>query len=45
MDFFEISVYKKEMSGHILQEINAFLRKLDFKVKFILIKNNTTKIL
>ena len=29
--------YVKEMSGHIPKEINGFLKKLDFKVTFILI--------
>ena len=29
--------YIKEMNGHIPKEINGFLKKLDFKVTFILI--------
>ena len=29
--------YRKEMNGHIPKEINGFLKKLDFKVTFILI--------
>ena len=29
--------YMKEMNGHIPKEINGFLKKLDFKVTFILI--------
>ena len=29
--------YIKEMNGHIAKEINGFLKKLDFKVTFILI--------
>ena len=29
--------YIKEMNGHIPQKLNVFLKKLDFKVTFILI--------